>query len=99
MNKKLLLVIMAMLLPLVAGSMGATAGPLSQTPGGREQKGQSQQGPSQMKIQSSPLTPVGSGFTYQGRLVFNGSPASGNYDFSFSLYDAATGGIQISNVI
>jgi len=97
MNKKLLVIIMALILPLLGSSLGATAGQLSQTPG--KQKGLPQQGSSQMKIESSPLTPVGSGFTYQGRLVASGSPASGNYDFTFTLFDAATGGNQIGNTI
>ena len=42
-----------------------------------------------------PLNPqdaVGTAFTYQGRLTDGGSPANGEYDFLFKLYDAATGG-------
>jgi hypothetical protein len=31
-------------------------------------------------------------FTYQGKLIDNGSPASGNYDITFKLYDTATVG-------
>lgn len=38
--------------------------------------------------------PVGSAFSYQGRLTDNGNPANGAYDFQFILYDAATGGAQ-----
>jgi hypothetical protein len=34
-------------------------------------------------------------FTYQGRLSQNGAPANGNFDLSFALFDAATGGSQI----
>lgn len=34
----------------------------------------------------------GTAFTYQGRLGDNGSAATGNYDFQFSIYDAATNG-------
>src|SRR6478672_3224269 len=33
----------------------------------------------------SPLTPMGSGFFYQGRLTDGGLPANGNYDFVFTL--------------
>jgi hypothetical protein len=36
--------------------------------------------------------PVGSGFTYQGRLLIDSSPTSERHDFRFNLYDAATGG-------
>src|SRR5215510_1060885 len=28
-------------------------------------------------------------FTYQGKLVENGNPANGNYDFQFKLFDTA----------
>lgn len=33
-----------------------------------------------------------SDFTYQGRLASSGSPANGNYDFEFRLFDALTDG-------
>jgi hypothetical protein len=33
--------------------------------------------------------------TYQGNLVFEGTPANGNFDFQFSLFSAATGGSQL----
>jgi hypothetical protein len=36
-----------------------------------------------------------SGFTYQGRLTDGGTPANGNYDLQFALYDAADGSNQI----
>ena len=38
-------------------------------------------------------------FTYQGRLADNSIPANGNYDLQFALFDAATNGVQISDVI
>jgi hypothetical protein len=38
-------------------------------------------------------------FTYQGRLLSGGLPASGNHDFQFSLYDAETGGNQIGSTV
>lgn len=38
--------------------------------------------------------PLGSGFTYQGRLADDGLPANGAYDFEFRLYDAPSGGAQ-----
>jgi hypothetical protein len=34
-------------------------------------------------------------FTYQGKLTDNGSPANGNYDLQFALFDSASGGVQI----
>lgn len=47
------------------------------------------------EIQVSPLAPTGSGFTYQGRLSTGGSLANGQYDLTFSLWDAASNGTQI----
>ena len=41
------------------------------------------------------LVSMGTAFTYQGRLVDAGNPASGVYDFQFRLYNAAAGGSQI----
>ena len=48
----------------------------------------------------------GTGFTYQGRLTDGGSPANGQYDFQFKLYDTAPVGtgtqqgstVSVSNV-
>ncbi len=34
-------------------------------------------------------------FNYQGRLLENGQPANGVYDFTFALYDASSGGAQV----
>ena len=34
-------------------------------------------------------------FTYQGRLTDGGTPANGNYDLQFALFDSASGGAQI----
>ncbi|MBV7327833.1 hypothetical protein KFU94_06150 [Chloroflexi bacterium TSY] len=38
-------------------------------------------------------------FTYQGRLTEEGNPATGTYDFVFTLYDAPTDGTQVGNAI
>jgi hypothetical protein len=43
--------------------------------------------------------PVGTAFTYQGRLKSAGQPANGNYDLNFTLYDAASGSGQIGNPV
>src|SRR5262245_62719376 len=40
-------------------------------------------------------TPLGTAFTYQGRLKDGGAPADGDYDMRFRLYDALVGGSQI----
>jgi hypothetical protein len=41
------------------------------------------------------FAPLGSGFTFQGRLKSAGSPASGPHDLEFRLFDAASLGNQI----
>jgi hypothetical protein len=43
--------------------------------------------------------PVGTAFTYQGRLNSAGQPANGNYDLKFTLYDAASGSGQVSSSV
>jgi hypothetical protein len=40
---------------------------------------------------------MGTAFTYQGQLKKAGNPVNGTCDFQFSLWDAATGGAQISS--
>lgn len=39
--------------------------------------------------------PLGTAFTYQGRLTDGGNAANGTYDFEFRLFDAVSGGAQI----
>ena len=41
-----------------------------------------------------PDVPVGTTFTYQGRLIDGGIAANGAYDLRFRLFDAATGGAK-----
>lgn len=42
---------------------------------------------------------LGSGFTYQGRLLDGASPANGVFDFQFVLYDEGTGGAQVGPIV
>jgi hypothetical protein len=42
---------------------------------------------------------VGTAFTYQGNLTDGGSPANGQYDFQFKLFDAASGGGQVGSTL
>jgi Chaperone of endosialidase len=42
--------------------------------------------------------PLGTAFTYQGRLADGGNSASGSYDLKFTLYDDASGG-SVSGVL
>jgi hypothetical protein len=42
---------------------------------------------------------VTTAFTYQGELEQSGTPATGDYDFEFRLYDMQTGGAQVAGAI
>lgn len=42
-----------------------------------------------------PLSALGTSFTYQGQLMQSSSPANGQFDFQFGLYDALSGGTQV----
>jgi hypothetical protein len=43
--------------------------------------------------------PVGTAFSYQGRLTDGGTPGSGPYDFEFRLFAAAIGGTQVGATV
>jgi len=43
--------------------------------------------------------PLGTAFTYQGRLVENATPATGSYDFELKLFNAPTGGAQMGSTL
>ena len=42
---------------------------------------------------------IGTGISYQGRLDDTNAPASGSYDFQFTLYDNVTAGTQVGNTL
>ncbi|RJP31585.1 MAG: hypothetical protein C4547_15360 [Phycisphaerales bacterium] len=44
-------------------------------------------------------TPVGTSLTFQGQLNENGQPANAEYDFQFRLFNAASGGAAISQIL
>lgn len=44
-------------------------------------------------------TPLGTAFTYQGRLTNAGGPATGSFHMDFKLYDAADGGAQVGPTV
>ena len=48
---------------------------------------------------SAAQTPLGTAFTYQGRLSDGGSLAGGSFDFQFLLFDAAGGGLQVGSTL
>ncbi len=41
-------------------------------------------------------SPLGTAFTYQGKLTDGGNPASGSYDLTSTLYDDASGGTAVA---
>jgi hypothetical protein len=44
-------------------------------------------------------SPLGTAFTYQGKLTAGGQPASGSYDLMFTLCDASSGGYAVAGPI
>ena len=44
-------------------------------------------------------SPLGSAFTYQGRLNDGANPANGFYDLQFAVFDASTGGSQLGSTL
>src|SRR6266571_8557675 len=54
---------------------------------------------STLHCQLSTLFAQGTAFTYQGRLIDNGSPANGNYDLTFALFSVSSGVGQLGNTI
>ncbi len=48
--------------------------------------------------QAPDATPLGTGFTYQGKLMSDGLPYTGFCDFQFGLYDAATMGTAVGEL-
>jgi hypothetical protein len=47
----------------------------------------------------NPAVAQGTAFTYQGRLNNNASPANGNYDLVFGLFDGSNGVSQVGNTV
>src|SRR4051812_37794639 len=86
MNRKVLIPLIIVVALLLGSAVGVTAGQML--------------APARsVELATSPLVPVGSGFSYQGRLTFNNSPATGGYDFLFKLYDALSGGAQVGSTL
>ncbi len=96
MRNKLITGIVVFVIALVGTGLGSVVGRLVPA---LDSKPASAQG---LTAQAAgPLTPspVGSGFTYQGKLLNNGSPVSGSYDFTFRLYDEVVAGALVSGPI
>jgi hypothetical protein len=69
------------------------AGGLTQAQGRQSPDG------AQLQSEEGVQAAVGTAFTYQGRLTDGGSPANGEYDLRFRLYDAATDGTQVGSAV
>src|SRR5580765_8138614 len=54
---------------------------------------------STLNSQLSTLFAQGTAFTYQGRLNDGASPANGSYDLTFSLWNAASGPVQVGDTL
>src|SRR5437879_13334812 len=54
---------------------------------------------STLNSQLSTALAQGTAFTYQGRLNIGGSPADGNYDFRFAVFNVESGSVQISPTV
>src|SRR5262245_36956995 len=99
MNRKLIPVFSLALLAMLSGALAASAqqkpGP---RPGQKLASPPTHSGPS-AGVGDIPLAPVGSSFTYQGRLTSSGSPANGQFDLRFTVFDAITGTNQVSSPV
>ena len=89
MNKRLILVGVAVVLPMLAlaavlHGLALVQPVLAQGPGGPALQGE-----------VGAQAVMGAGFTYQGQLVQGGSPVSGTCSFQFGLWDASSGGGQV----
>ncbi|MGD8599146.1 MAG: hypothetical protein PVJ26_19185, partial [Anaerolineae bacterium] len=51
------------------------------------------------QVEQSIQASLGTGFTYQGRLLEGGSPAEGSYDFEFRLFDTASLGNPVGSLV
>ncbi len=49
--------------------------------------------------QEATAEPLGNAFTYQGRLDDSSAPAAGNYDFTFTVFDAVVSGNAASSTL
>ena len=54
---------------------------------------------STLNFQPSTASAQGTAFTYQGQLQNNGSPASGTYNLTFSLFDTNTSGVAVAGPV
>lgn len=102
MDRKLTLLICAAILVALSSLSGAQASTTLQGTGTAYQLSTEPIGRSLLATNSGPNNPqarIGSDFSYQGRLLSGGTPANGQFDFQFSLWDAATGGNNVAGTL
>ena len=84
------------LLTLIAGLLGTIPATASGSVGTPTSAPAGSNGSSATNL---PQTTAGTGFTYQGSLNDGMSPADGQYDFTFTLFDALTAGNQVGTTV
>lgn len=52
-----------------------------------------------VSLLSIPASPLGTAFTYSGRLKYQNQPANGNFDLQVKLFDAANAGNQVGQTL
>ncbi len=67
------------------------------SPVAAQENGPAPQGPQPNSAAPASQAALGTSFTYQGFLTTSGSPATGQFDFRFRMYSAATGGGQVGS--
>jgi hypothetical protein len=97
MNRKVFVLSQVLILALVWGVVTASANSKAMAP---DPDGDAQATPQAQKGQATgSLSAVGSHFTYQGRLTASGSPANGQFDLQFTLWDAVASGNQVGSAV
>ncbi len=98
MKMRLIIGMLAVALAVVGVGSGATADKLTASIG--QLLGATSAGAASLRVEAiAPLTPTGTGFSYQGKLKNETAPANGQFGFQFALYDAHTDGTLVAGPI
>src|SRR5438552_11813710 len=100
MRRSLFVILQALFLVLLAGIVVAAAHASAPSSGVQTNPGLSIPGlTGSIAPANRPATQLTSGFTYQGRLTVSGSPANGQFDLQFTLFDSLSGGSQVGSPV